>query len=410
MTISTYDQPLPAPAATPVAAPRSFERIVAEARVGTRSRIGITVHASFAEAEIPWRAFEADAIATGFQAFDWLKAWHTQVGEAEGVAPAVVVVSLDGLPVMLCAFGIERRLGLRCLVWLGGRLADYKAPMLAGDFEARVSPALFATIWEHVQRALPPHDFMALENQPDFIGRHVNPFSTLGGDRAPDAGYVFALPASYDEFALRFRPETRRNDRAKERKLSELGVLEFRIAETNDEARRMAADILDRKAAKLREQGVASIFEDAGYRAAYIAVAALPPKRRMLQVAVLTLDGEFLSGSIAHIRGNHATLMVHTYENHFAKMSPGRVHLLKLIAASIEDGHELYDLSVGDAPYKKSFCVAPMPLTNLVAATRPWGMAVASAERTRLGLKRRMKANDRLMGWLRVLRATLLRK
>ncbi|MGB3809188.1 MAG: GNAT family N-acetyltransferase [Parvibaculum sp.] len=408
MTILSQEQSLPASVAVP--APRSFERVVAEARIGSRSRLGVTVHNNLADAEISWRAFEADAIANGFQSFDWLKAWHSQVGGAEGVEPAIAMISLDGQPVMHAAFGIERRLGLRCLVWLGGKFVDYKGPMLARDFETRVSPAQFPRLWEQIQRALPPHDFIALENQPDFIGTHANPFATLGGERAPDAGYVFALPASYDEFATRFRPETRRNDRVKERKLAAVGALEFRIAETGEEARRMAADILDRKAAQLRAQGISSIFEDAGYRAAYIALATLPPKRKLLQVATLTLDGEFLSGSIAHIRQGHATLMVHTYENHFAKMSPGRLHLLKLIKTSIEAGHEIYDLSVGYAPYKDSFCDTSMALTNLVAATKPWGIAAASAERTRLGLKRAVKSNDRLMGWLRALRSALGRK
>lgn len=409
MTISTHDQTLPAPAAAP-AVPRSFDRLVAEARAGSRSRLGVTVHRSFAEAEIPWRAFEAEAIGLGFQNFDWLKAWHSQVGAAEGVEPAIAMISLDGLPVMHAAFGIERRLGLRCLVWLGGRFADYKAPMLAHDFGERVSPEQFPLIWERVLRALPAHDFMVLENQPDYIGAHINPFTMLGGERAPDEGYLFALPASYEEFAQRFRPETRRTDRVKERRLASLGALDFRIAETGEEARRMAADILDRKATQLRAQGIPSIFEDAGYRAAYIALAALPPKRKLLQVASLTLNGEFLSGSIAHIRQGHATLMVHTYENHFAKMSPGRLHLLKLIKVSIEAGHTVYDLSIGRLPYKESFCDAPMALTNLVASTKPWGMAAASAERTRLGLKRRVKANGRLMGWLRAVRLALASK
>ena len=409
MTISTQDQTLPAPIAAP-AVPRSFDGIVAAARAGTRSRLGVTVHRSFADAEISWRAFEAGAVGLGFQSFDWLKAWHSQVGGAEGVEPAIALVSLDGLPVMHAAFGIERRLGLRCLVWLGGKFADYKAPLLASDFPVRVSPDQFPLLWEQILRALPTHDFIALENQPDFIGDCVNPFRTLGGDPAPDEGYIFALPATYEEFALRFRPETRRTDRMKARKLSGIGALEFRVAETSDEARRMTADILDRKAAQLRAQGIASIFEDAGYRAAYVALAALPPKRKLLQVATLTLNGEFLSGSIAHIRGNHATLMVHTYENHFAKMSPGRLHLLKLVKASIEAGHEIYDLSVGRAPYKDSFCDAPMALTNFVASTKPWGIAAASAERARLSLKRKVKANERLMGWLRAARLVLAPK
>ena len=386
--------------AEPLAA-RSFDRMVADVRVGTRSRIGVTVHLTMAEAEIAWRAFEAEAVGLGFQNFDWLKAWFSQVGEAEGVEPAIVIVSLDGVPVMLAPFGIERRYGQRCLVWLGGRFADYKAPMLARDFETQVTPDQFAVMWDKIRRHLPAHDFIALENQPPHIGLSINPFASLNGETAPDDGYVFPLPASYEEFTQTFRPATRRADRAKERKLEALGRLEFKIAETPDEARLMVADILDRKATQLRAQGIHSIFEDAGYRAAYVALAALPPKRKMLQVAMLTLDGEFLSGSIAHFRQGHATLMVHTYEPTHARMSPGRLHLLKLINASIEEGHKIYDLSVGYAAYKDSFCDEPMPLSNYVVAAKPWGLAAASAERAKLGLKRRVKSSDTLMGWLR---------
>jgi len=388
---------------------RSIDRIVAEARAGTTSRIGVTLHHSLADAEISWRAFEAEAVGLGFQTFDWLNAWHVQVGAAEHVEPAIVTVSLDGQAVMHCAFGIERRLGMRCLAWLGGRFADYKAPMLAPDFAERVTSDQFTAMWERIQRDLPPHDFIALENQPSHIGTIVNPFATLAGDASPDAGYVIELPATYDEFTQQFHAATRRADRSKKRKLDQAGKLEFHIAETADEARRMTADILDRKATQLRAQGIASIFEDAGYRAAYIALAALPPKRRLLQIATLTLDGEFLSGSIAHIRNDHVTLMVHTFEPEYARLSPGRLHLLKLIQTSLDAGHKTYDLSVGHAPYKDSMGAKSMPLSHFVAAAKPWGLAAASAERARLGLKRRVKRNDFLMGWLRGARRFFLK-
>lgn len=388
---------------------QSVERIVADARSGTRSRIGVALHTSFADAEISWRAFEAEAAGLGFQTFDLLNAWHSQVGGAEGVEPAIAIVSLDGSPVMLCAFGIERRFGMRCLVWLGGRMADYKAPMLAPDFAARVPADQFAALWEKVRRSLPSHDFISLENQPSHIGLVANPFAALAGDPAPDEGYIFALPKTYEEVAQNFRPSTRRSDRAKERKLAKLGKLEFRVAETSEDARRMTADILDRKAAQLRAQGIGSIFEDAGYRAAYINLAALPPKRKLLQVAELTLDGEFLSGSIAHIRQGHVTLTVHTYEDSFARMSPGRLHLLKLIQESLAEGHTIYDLSVGRAAYKDSLGVQSLPLSNYVISTRPWGLAAAKAERARLSLKRRVKGSDRLMGWVRSMQRMLMK-
>jgi CelD/BcsL family acetyltransferase involved in cellulose biosynthesis len=99
--------------------------------------------------------------------------------------------------------------------------------------------------------------------------------------------------------------------------------------------------------------------------------------------------------------------MVHTYDHHHARVSPGRLHLLKLIETSIAEGHTIYDLSVGYLPYKESFCATPMPLRDVVISTRPWGLAAASAERARLNLKRRVKGSDRLMGWVHSLRRML---
>lgn len=408
MTVTSEDAALLQPLAFRQRTPRlspSSPRPVPQAGRG----LGFRLYRSFAAAEAEWRRFEADALGTGFQSFDWLSAWHAHAGE--GVEPAILVVSLGRTPIMLAPFGIERRLGARCLVWLGGRLADYKGPLLAPDFVDRLPTGRFAALWPKIRSALPRHDVVLFENQPERLGKTPNPFVKLGGERSPDGGYVFALPASYEEFCLRFRPETRRNDRAKERKLESQGTLAFRIAATPEEARAMARDILAAKAAQLRTQGIASIFEDEAYRAAYLALAGLSAESGLLnlQVAALTLDGKMISGSIAQVWHGRATLMVHIYDQDYARLSPGRAHLLKLVQTSIAAGHGLYDLSVGYAPYKDSFCDTPMALTNLVEAATPWGLATAGALSTRFGLKRAIKTNERLMGLYRGARAALAR-
>lgn len=392
----------------PATAPRtgSAQRPV-ERRAATRGALGFKLFTSFLEAEATWRRFEAEAVGTGFQSYDWLAAWHAAVGAAEGVEPAILMISLGDRPLMLAPLGIERRMGARCLVWLGGRLADYKGPLLARDFTDRLPVGRFAALWPKIVRSLPKHDVLLFENQPARLGRLANPFVALGGEIAADAGYLFALPANPDELSARFRPETRRTDRVKERRLGEQGALAFRIAKTPTEARAMARAILDAKAAQLRAQGIVSIFEDEAHRAAYLELASLPCEDGLmhLQVASLTLDGEMLSGSIAHIWHGRATLMVHVYDPRFAKLSPGRLHLLKLIRASIEANHTVYDLSVGHAAYKESFCDTPMPLFNLIEAATPWGIAASTALNARSGVRRAIKTNERWMHWIRALRA-----
>ncbi len=393
--------------------------VSARFRAGYRARLahaaGITIYESFEAAEPVWRAFEARARGTAFQSFDWLSIWHAHVGAPEGIEPAIAVVARQGETLLLAPLGIERRFGLRRLVWLGGRLADYKAPLVAPEFAAQVPAAEFPALWRQIRRALPRHDIVLLENQPLSLGTPEavfdNPFAALGGNVAPDAAYVFGLPDDFDVFARRYRAETRRADRSKLKKLEAEGDVTFRFADTPEERLAMVEETLRRKAAQLAAQGIGSIFSDERYLAAYRDLALLPDDRKLLETAELRLDGKFLSGSIGHLKNGRATLMVHTYDSEvFPRLSPGRLHLLKLIQSSIERGIDIYDLSVGYAAYKESFCETPMEMRNLVAGASPAGAPAAFAIRRGLALKRFVKNEPRLMAAVQGVRERFAKK
>ncbi|MDP3329663.1 GNAT family N-acetyltransferase [Parvibaculum sp.] len=400
---------------SPIAA-RRRPRGTARFRAGYDARLahaaGVTVYESFEAAEPQWRAFEGQAVGTAFQSFDWLSAWHRHVGAGLGVAPAIAVVARQGEPLMLAPLGIDRYFGLRRVAWMGGRLADYKGPLVAADYAARLGEGGFPTLWRHIRRALPRHDLVMLDSQPVALGAPsaplANPFAALKGAPAPDAAYVFDLPSTFEEFSQRYRPETRRIDRSKFRKLEAMGDVTFRFAERADEMVAMTDEILGRKAAQLAAQGISSIFGEENYRAAWLDLAALPEERRLLEVAELRLDGEFLSGSIGHLWNGRSTLMVHTYDaTKLPRLSPGRLHLLKLLQSSIERGIEVYDLSVGYLPYKESFCNAPMEMRNSVTGASLAGVPAAAAIRTGLAAKRFVKNDRRLMALVQKLRARL---
>ena len=243
---------------------------------------GITLYESFEAAEPVWREFETHAAGTAFQSFDWLSAWYRHVGRELGVTPAIAVVTRQGAPLMLAPLGIERRFGLSLLVWMGGRLADYKGPLLAPDFEARLDVE-FATLWRQIRRALPRHDLVMLDSQPVSLGTPAapfgNPFAALSASPAPDAAYVFDLPETFEEFSQRYRAETRRIDRSKFRKLEAEGEVSFRIAATPEERVAMTEEILARKAEQLAQQGISSIFEEENYLAAWRDLAGLPDEQ-----------------------------------------------------------------------------------------------------------------------------------
>lgn len=414
MSVSSEDFTIPA-----AGRPMRKRGVSARFRAGYRARLahagGITVFESFEAAAPAWREFEARARATAFQTHDWLAAWHAHVGAAEGIEPAIVTVARQGETLLLAPLGVERKAGLRRLVWLGGRLADYKGPLVAEDFSRHVTDAEFPALWRQIRRALPPHDMVMLQNQPVSLGTPErpfgNPFTLLRGEPAADSAYVFDLPQDFETFSQRYRAETRRSDRTKLKKLEAEGEVTFRYAVTPQERLAMTEEVLSRKAAQLAAQGISSIFSDAGHLAAFRELALLPEERRLLDVAELRLDGRFLSGSVGHVWRNRATLMVHTYDHEILpRLSPGRLHLLKLIQASIERGIEVYDLSVGYAAYKESFCDRPTEMRNLVSGTTLLGLLPAFGLRQGLAFKRFVKNEPRLMSAFQDIRERFAKK
>ena len=391
---------------------RTAPRRGAPVAAGMAQRIahasGITVFTAFEQAEEAWRALEIDAAGTAFQSFDWLSIWYEHVGRREGVEPAIVLVSRGGRPVMLAPFGIERHLGMKRLVWLGDKLADYKAPLITRDFWKQMPEGGFPVLWKQMKRALPAFDYVVFENQPDMLGELRNPFAVLPGNEAPDDAWLFDLPQSFEELTQRYRSATRRMDRSKLRKLEAKGEVTFEFAKTTEEIVALTDEILDRKAEQLAEQGVSSIFQDPAHRTAWRALAELPEERRLLEVAVLRLDGEFLSGSVSHVWHGRSTLMVHTYDaDKHPKLSPGRLHLLKHLESSIERGLEVYDLSVGYLPYKESFCDTPMRMVNHIAPASLQGVVPVWAISGGLAAKRVIKRNPAMYDTLRKLRAAV---
>src|SRR5690606_15449935 len=83
--------------------------------------IRISVHEDLYEIEGLWRAFEATAVRSIYQRFDWLSRWVAEVAETVRMVPQVVVGSRsNGEPLFLLPFG-KRRCALGQVVnWLGG--------------------------------------------------------------------------------------------------------------------------------------------------------------------------------------------------------------------------------------------------------------------------------------------------
>jgi CelD/BcsL family acetyltransferase involved in cellulose biosynthesis len=196
--------------------------------------VRLSIHDDLASIESEWRAFEKDADCTVFQTFDWILAWHRNIGIRKGATP-VIVAGRDGagallfiLPLAIEAAGAARR-----LTWFASELCDYNAPLLAADFPTRINSARFLELWRDIVDRLQSHpglryDLIHFEKMPEQVGGQANPMLGLPVMLNPSNAYLTQLSGDWEAFYTAKRSSaTRRRDRTKRKRLAESGDVRF---------------------------------------------------------------------------------------------------------------------------------------------------------------------------------------
>lgn len=364
----------------------------------------IRVYGDLASVEPAWRAFEARADCTVFQAFDYLHAWQRDIGELEGVEPLIVLGRrADGTSSFLLPFGRDSWHGLRRLRWLGQDLADFTGPMLAPDFSERGELGTFVPVWREIVRILESAsrsrvDIVDLRKMPDHVGRQFNPFCYLEVDVHPAGAHYAELGPDWDGYYKQRRSSnTRSRDRSKLKRLAAEGEIAFVTPETDAEIVRTVDTMLEQKAAFFARGGIADVFAQPGYRAFYIDLATSPKGQRLAHVARLDVGEVIAAANLGFQFRDRYYYVIASYDpGELQKYGAGSIHLRELIKRAIERGCTVFDFTIGDEAYKLDWCNVSIKLYDHLSSARPIGWPAAVALRRMLWAKRYIKSDPRL--------------
>jgi CelD/BcsL family acetyltransferase involved in cellulose biosynthesis len=376
------------------AAPPASAPVREETRRAGLSGIHIAIHEDLAGLEADWRAFERVADGTVFQTFGFLAAWERHVGRLTGVRP-VIVAGRDagGALLFLLPLALRETRAARVLEWLGADLCDYNAPLLAPGFSVP-----FAGLWEEIARRLKAHphlryDLVKLTKMPERIGERPNPMLGLGVTAHPSGAYLTRLEAPWDRFyAAKRSSATRRRDRTKRKRLSELG--EVRFVNAVDEADILAAldTLMAQKARAFGRMGVGNLFDNPGYREFYRALATDARTKEIAHVSRLDVGAVPAAVNLGLIhRGCYYHMLASYGDGDAARFGPGAAHLHDLMRHAIDHGCNVFDFTVGDEPYKRDWCDTELMLYDRIAAASPRGALVAAP----------MRAGQRFKRWIK---------
>ncbi len=199
---------------------------------------------------------------------------------------------------------------------------------------------------------------------------------------------------------IRATLETRRRKEAERqrRRLADEGDLQFRIATQPEEVARALDEFLALEAAGWKGRAGTALAQAPGAASFIRATAEALSAQGAFSVAQLTLDGRTIAAGLLPRHGSRAYYLKTTYDEAFARFSPGLLLTLDLTAHLLDDltVEEVDSIAVADHPMIDRVWVERLPVACMVIATRPGERvgfrAAVAAERMREDAVARLKA------------------
>lgn len=379
-------------AAVPCPAEATFEPRRAEP-------VRVRVFEGFREAETLWRTLEESGAATPYQRFDWARAF---VEAASPGADVKILAMLDGAgqPLALLPLAVERQAGLRIAAGIGGKHANFHLPLLAPGAGAGLAEGEMLGALRRAAATV-GIDAYALGSVPRIWGDVSIPLTAVGTP-SPSNAYEVRLERDPDATAHRsMSNEARKRLRNKVRGLAKLGEVVFLQARTEAEVDTLLAAFFAQKEDRFRDLGVTDPFAERGIRDFIRAasVGGLADGRPAIELYGLLVGEQVAAvlGGAADARRLSGMFISFAACQEITKYSPGDILVSHIVRDQCLRGRSFFDLGVGEARYKRTFCDDTVELVDVFLPVSLRGRGYALARRAVAGLKRRVKQNPHAM-------------
>jgi CelD/BcsL family acetyltransferase involved in cellulose biosynthesis len=348
--------------------------------------------------ETVWRRFETVVAATPYQRFDWVRAFVA--GSCNPDLRIVVVAGEEvDKPLMILPLMVERRLGLSIGSIVGGKQANYRMPLLS-PAACAMDPAALRALVTQIGREL-KLDALALSDMPRSWGGFANPLAE-GGLPSPSFGWKLGLEATEEATLTRILgKDARKKLRQKERWLAQIGEVSYdRPCGPTETARALDA-FFAQKSARFGEMGIIDPFAGDASREFLrrAALPAAPGSNPALELHILSIGERIAAVFGGAADAQRMSGMFISFDNspEIARCSPGDLLVAKIIGRQCTEGRKVFDLGVGEAPYKRKFCKEPEELADVVIPVTARGRLYRAALNAATQLKRGVKQNPAAM-------------
>lgn len=365
----------------------------------------IEVVDSLAAAEGSWRALDATAVTSPYQRFRWVSAFAAAA--PAGAVRVATVTDGSGRSLLVLPLVVTRRLGVTVATGIGGKHANFQVPAMAPNLQSKLDDRGAAALLRRIGRKVGA-DTLALTSVPRQWGGAPNPFAGAGQPSPSNASEVRLDPDPEATAQRSMTNEARKRLRNKERGLAKLGPVSLWQAQDPDGVERLLAAFHLQKEERFRELGIPDPFLDPEIRDGirHGALEGLSVGRPAIELYGLQVGEHItaiLGGAADNLRLSGMFISFASCQE-VTKFSPGDILVSRIIREQCLRGRRYFDLGVGEARYKRTFCNETVDLVDVFLPVTVKGRVYAAGAQAALGLKRQIKQNPQAMALVGKLR------
>lgn len=338
---------------------------------------------------------------------DWIGAWVRNVP----TDALFICIDRNGSSAIALALCVEQSGPFKIARFIGGPHANGNFPPVS--VSKMPDDECVAEIVRALRAERPDIDVLALERLVPEWGGVRNPLLALPHSISPNIALAADLSNGFDALVDKFSGAKRRKrHRYQTRKLQAIGALEHRRADTADEAARLMSAFVAMKRDRLKRLGVGNMFADEPIQRFFEdlfgrAADSAPPKYFIEALLVggtpRAITGSSRSGK--RIICDFAAVL----DDELAPHSPGDYLFYLSLEAASRDRMTVYDFSVGDEPYKRSWCDIETQQWDVWAPLTARGRMLARLLAAKSRLKALIKRSPLLWRTLKSIRSRLSR-
>lgn len=339
-----------------------------------------------------WEASEGDFLATFFQRRLFLEAFYRHM--PADCAPIIVSVTerASGRLAMVLPLIMRETAVLRSIEAPDLGLADYVAPAMATWFVP--DTAQMTKLWEQILKSLPKADILTLKKIPALLpGGRVNPLTVMPGTVLMGTGTKTLALTDVERKDHYFRSGLYKDGMRKLRKLKTLGSVEFRLAQTEDEALVLFDLLVEQRLTRFESLDRPEPLAVLAIREFYREFVGKGVGARQLLFGGLYIDSQCIATDLGILNGKTLHRIINSMNTgKWSRHSPGTIVFMLMLDEASQHGVQYCDNGVGEYAYKERLAGTKMQLYErheVLAMRGGIVMAVARARRfARRGVSR----------------------